>query len=166
MKVTQWCPTIQHVTTWPRGLCSPVHGILQARILEGDFPLQGIFPTQGSNPGLPHWRRILYQLSHQESPKGREKRLQPGALRSLCTLSISTPGGKPEEGRWHPAVGCEHRATLAWAESVSGAERGWEPGHSWKVGRHALPSSWRWTSHRGPEATQELSKLPSKMSPV
>ena len=27
--------------------------------------LQGIFPTQGSNPGLPHCRRTLYQLSHQ-----------------------------------------------------------------------------------------------------
>ena len=26
---------------------------------------QGIFPTQGSNPGLPHCRQILYQLSHQ-----------------------------------------------------------------------------------------------------
>ena len=31
--------------------------------------LQGIFPTQGSNPGLPHYRRILYQLSHQGSPR-------------------------------------------------------------------------------------------------
>ena len=30
--------------------------------------LQGIFPTQGSNPGLPHYRRILYQLSHKGSP--------------------------------------------------------------------------------------------------
>ena len=27
--------------------------------------LQGIFPTQGSNPGFPHYRQILYQLSHQ-----------------------------------------------------------------------------------------------------
>ena len=27
--------------------------------------LQVVFPTQGSNPGLPHHRRILYQLSHQ-----------------------------------------------------------------------------------------------------
>ena len=27
--------------------------------------LQGIFPTQGSNPGLPHCRQILYHLSHQ-----------------------------------------------------------------------------------------------------
>ena len=29
--------------------------------------LQGIFPTQGSNPGLPHCRWILYHLSHQGS---------------------------------------------------------------------------------------------------
>ena len=27
--------------------------------------LQGIFPTQGSNPGLMHFRQILYQLSYQ-----------------------------------------------------------------------------------------------------
>ena len=26
--------------------------------------LQGIFPTQGSNPSLPHCRQILYQLRH------------------------------------------------------------------------------------------------------
>ena len=31
--------------------------------------LQGIFPTQGSNPGLPHCRQILYQLSHQGSSR-------------------------------------------------------------------------------------------------
>ena len=63
VKLAQKCPA----------LCNPmdciVHGILQARILEWlAFPLlQGIFPTQGSNPGLPHWGRILYQLSHKES---------------------------------------------------------------------------------------------------
>ena len=31
--------------------------------------LQGIFPTQGSNPGLLQCRRILYQLSHEGSPR-------------------------------------------------------------------------------------------------
>ena len=31
--------------------------------------LQGIFPTQGSNPGLPHCRWILYQLSLKGSPR-------------------------------------------------------------------------------------------------
>ena len=72
-------------------LCDPrdytVHGILQARILEwvpfpspGDLPnqnigegslslLQGIFPTQGLNQGLPHCRQILYRRSHKASPR-------------------------------------------------------------------------------------------------
>ena len=31
--------------------------------------LQGTFPTQGSNPVLPHCRQILYQLSHKGSPR-------------------------------------------------------------------------------------------------
>ena len=31
--------------------------------------LQGIFPTQGLNPGLPHCKWILYQLSHKGSPR-------------------------------------------------------------------------------------------------
>ena len=34
------------------------------------FLLQGIFPTQGSNPSLPHRRQMLYRLRSQ--PKGRE----------------------------------------------------------------------------------------------
>ena len=33
------------------------------------FLLQGIFPTQGSNPGLLQCRWSLYQLSHEESPR-------------------------------------------------------------------------------------------------
>ena len=38
-----------------------LHGILQARVLEwvAIFLLQGIFPTQGSNPALPHSRQTL-----------------------------------------------------------------------------------------------------------
>jgi len=39
--------------------------------------LQGIFPTQGSNPGLPHCRRILYPLSHQRSPRILRYRRSP-----------------------------------------------------------------------------------------
>ena len=37
--------------------------------------LQGIFPTQGSNPSLLHCRRIPYQLSHQGGPPGKNKAL-------------------------------------------------------------------------------------------
>ena len=64
--VAQSCPT----------LCYPMDcshqaplskGILQARILEwvASALLQGIFPTQGSNPGFVHCRWILYQMSHK-----------------------------------------------------------------------------------------------------
>ena len=35
--------------------------------------LRGIFPSRGWNPGLPHGRRILYQLSHQGSPRMLEE---------------------------------------------------------------------------------------------
>ena len=50
---------------------SSTHGILQARILEWvAIPFSwGIFPTQELNPGHLHCQQILYQLSHQESPK-------------------------------------------------------------------------------------------------
>ena len=37
--------------------------------------LQGIFPTYGLNPGLPHCRWILYQLSYQGfSIEGKKKK--------------------------------------------------------------------------------------------
>ena len=35
------------------------------------FLLQGIFLTQGSNPGLPHCKQTLYRLSHQGSPPSK-----------------------------------------------------------------------------------------------
>ena len=49
---------------------SPVHGYSSGKNTGVDCHalLQGVFPTQGSSPGLPHCRRILYCLSHQGSP--------------------------------------------------------------------------------------------------
>ena len=35
--------------------------------------LQGIFPTQGLNLGLPHCRQVLYCLSHQASKKKKKE---------------------------------------------------------------------------------------------
>ena len=43
------------------------------------FLLQGIFPTQGSNPGLLHCRHMLYPLSHQ------------GSLSSQRVLGLTVP---------------------------------------------------------------------------
>ena len=66
---TQLCPALCDLMD-----CSPpgssVHGILQEIILEWvgcHSLLQGIFPTQGWNLGLPHCRQILHHLSHQGS---------------------------------------------------------------------------------------------------
>ena len=51
----------------PNGLYSPWNSPGQNTAVGSLSLLQGIFPTQGLNPGLPHCRQILYQLSHKES---------------------------------------------------------------------------------------------------
>ena len=50
-------------------LYSPWNSPGQNTVVGSRSLLQGVFPTQGPNPGLPHCRRILYQLSHQGSPR-------------------------------------------------------------------------------------------------
>ena len=52
---------------WPHGLCSPWNSLGQNTGVGSLSLLQGIFPTQGSNPGLLHCRQILYQLSYRGS---------------------------------------------------------------------------------------------------
>ena len=53
----------------PHGLYSSWNSLGQNTGVGSLSLLQGIFPTQGLNLGLPHCRRILYQLSHKESKK-------------------------------------------------------------------------------------------------
>ena len=53
----------------PHGLYNPWNSPGQNTRVGSLSLLQGIFPTQGSNPGPPHCRWILYQLSHKGSPK-------------------------------------------------------------------------------------------------
>ena len=62
--------------------------------------LQGIFPTQGSNPGLPHCRRILYQLSHQGSPVVNNPPANAGDTGNMGP--IPGLGSFPEEGYGNP----------------------------------------------------------------
>ena len=54
---------------WLHGLYSPWNSPGHDIGMGSLSLLQGIFPTQGSNPGLLHCRQILYQLSHQGSPR-------------------------------------------------------------------------------------------------
>ena len=50
---------------WPHGLYSQWNSPDQDTGVGSLSLLQGIFPTQGLNPGLPHCRQFLYQLSHR-----------------------------------------------------------------------------------------------------
>ena len=52
----------------PHALYSPWNSPHQNTGVGSLSLLQRIFPIQGSNPGLPHCRRILYQLSRKGSP--------------------------------------------------------------------------------------------------
>ena len=50
---------------WPHGLSSPWNSPGLNTGVGSLSLLQGIFPTQGLNPCLPHCRQILYHLSYQ-----------------------------------------------------------------------------------------------------
>ena len=102
------------------------HGLWPTRLLRSwDFPdkgtgvgchflLQGIFLTQGLNPGLPHCGQALYPLSHQETedkhkccdlteaicPVGSADR--ESACDAWHVSSISGSGRSPGEGNGSP----------------------------------------------------------------
>ena len=82
VKVAQLCPTLCNSMVYT------VHGILQARILLEwvATPFSGgLFPTQGSNPGLPHCRWIF--LSAQ--PPGKPKITGVGSLSLLQRIFLT-----------------------------------------------------------------------------
>ena len=135
-------------TTTPRRVCRPlsrVHlsatrGLWPARLLcPWDFPdtntgvgdhvlLQGIFPTQGLNPGLLHWRLILYCLSHHRSSGGklwtRRYKKPPkldryfwwaGSKSRVLRMppALHTSKGTDRPPRWFFGLTPEHTLTLA-----------------------------------------------------
>ena len=82
------------------------------------FPSPGDLPTQGSNPGLPHCRQMLYCLSHQRSEQSgknvadpiRGHRNMTGKLVSsqICSssrsISLGLAPGRGEERSWAPTL--------------------------------------------------------------
>ena len=56
---------------------------------------QGIFPTQGSHPGLPHCRWILYHFSYQGSPISGGKRLM-GKQQNWENILLTAKGEKKQ----------------------------------------------------------------------
>ena len=77
VKVVQSCPTLR-----PYGLYSTWDFPGQNTGVGSLSLLQGIFPTQRSNPGLLHCRRTLYHLNHQRIPRILEWLAHPFSSRS------------------------------------------------------------------------------------
>ena len=87
-------------------LCNPMDCSPPGSSFHGDSPgkntgvgchtlLQGIFPIQGSNPGCPHCRHILYHLSHQGRPRSTAygSYTRPRGLLDSKTYHLFTSSG-------------------------------------------------------------------------
>ena len=107
VKVVQSCLT----------LCDPMDGSLPiSSVRPGEntevgscFLPQGIFPTQGLNPGLLQYRPILYHLSHEGSPRTLEWVAYPFSRGSSwprtrtgvsCIAGGSSTSWSPREAQW------------------------------------------------------------------
>ena len=69
--------SLQPQGLYPIRLLCPLHSPGKNTGVGCHSLLQGIFPTQGSNPGLLHCRWILYHVSHQRSPRILEQVAYP-----------------------------------------------------------------------------------------
>ena len=132
--------------------------------------LQGIFPTQGSNPGLPHCRQILYCLSHQGSlcKIGSALNLKKqGSLYGLETnifcrykitfAAVGCTEGQPFQFTWEVSylmqplllltkeacLSCQlsHLAAQLWVQHTPKPQR--DPAHPGRSAKLYLFPSWR-----------------------
>ena len=91
--------------------------------------LQGIFSTQGSNPGLPHCTWILYQLSHQGSPR-------------ILEWVASPFSSKSSQSRNRTGVSCiAGRFFTNWVIRADGW-RGYQPKPNWSWRIAPSPFDW------------------------
>ena len=85
VKVAQFCPTLCD----PMDYNSPWNSPGQNTGVGSLSIIQGFFPNQGSNPGLLHCGRILYQLSHKGSPRILEWEAYPFARASSLHRNLT-----------------------------------------------------------------------------
>ena len=144
MLVTQSCPT----------LCDPRDCSQSSSSVHRDSPgkntgvdchvlLQGIFPTQGSNPGLLHCRQILYSLNHQGSPWILEWVASPFSRgsswpRNRTRVSCIAVGFFTS---WATREARQHLPNIKWASIMSAPGQGlWDAMKSERSKSVALPS--------------------------
>ena len=107
------------------------------------FLLQGIFPTQGSNPGLSHCRQTLYHLSHQGSrhelrlkqpwqnfqsfrtlPRMKDRSTFSLCLEAQCGSDKKESLESPSMGNSFPVSSKIENINLSAAEGGNGTEKG------------------------------------------
>ena len=121
-------------------LCDPMNCGRPGASVPGDSPgkntgvgghalLQGIFPTQGSNPGLLLRRQVLYWLSHRDAITIPEEHLSKGHITQTSSRLIKHPLSWGENKmclywqmwcRWTPAEDSTWQASLRfWISSCN-----------------------------------------------
>ena len=127
MCVCEICSVVSN-SLWPHGLYNPWNSLGQNIGVGSLSLLQGIFQTQGWNPGLPHCRQILYQLSHKNSEIGDE----------IGTVTISILQMRKLRHRAQKNLSKVTQPVTEWQSCES------NPGHLWASSR-----SWWWTGKTG-----------------
>ena len=113
----------------PHGLYGPWNSQGQNTGVGSLCLLQGIFPTQGWNPGLPHCRQILYQLSHLIVCHGYKKWKMAAQMPSVfhpCSVKMVLLGTSlviqwlrlhlPMQGVWIWSLVGELRSHMSWSQ--------------------------------------------------
>ena len=130
----------------------------------GSLPfLQGIFPTQGSNPGLPHCRQIFYQLTQKGSPRilgwvaypfsSRFSQLRNWTKVSCIAGRFFTNWAIREAHSWHAAATADKslQSCLTLCDSIDGSLPGSPvPGilqaRTLEWVAIAFSNAWKWNS--------------------
>ena len=117
------------------------------------FLFQRIFPTQGSNPGLPHCRQTLYQLSHQ----GSRRENRGGYQGSFITPQVRKIAGAGSLYEWTHCPSFPIHSVKSCSKSASDTEgvvclhfvSCWT-GQGSREWDETYLSSWHWSAKRIP----------------
>ena len=123
--VTQSCPTLWPMSYSPPGFSVHRDSLGKNTGVGCHALLLGIFPTQGLNPGLPYCRRILYHLSHQQSPGNTE-------VGSLSLLHGIAPKQESNQGLLI-SLGYMVRNGIAGLYGGKISPLSWATGESWAL---------------------------------
>ena len=134
------------------------------------FPSPGNFPTQGSNPGLPHCRQTLYRLSHQGSPIWGKER--PNLVTALPSLNCGNDLGSVRTSRnlcwftkqkeevrillWCGSAGKESTCNVGDLGSIPGLGRSPREGKGYPLQYSGLENSIDWVHGVAKSQTRQI----------